>query len=73
MHRIITMNSSRYYPKDDMMVEFQLLQLSRKINDLLQLIRDDQRWSAESILLNGVINQLETINSWKQISRNLIR
>ena len=67
------MNSSRYYPKDDMMVEFQLLQLSRKINDLLQLIRDDQRWSAESILLNGVINQLETINSWKQISRNLIR
>ena len=67
------MNSSRYYPKDDMMVEFQLLQLNRKINDLLQLIRDDQRWSAESILLNGVIEQLDNINTWKQISRNPIR
>ena len=67
------MNSSRYYPKDDMMVEFQLLQLNRKIADLLQLIRDDQRWSAESILLNGVIEQLNNINMWKQISRNTIR
>jgi hypothetical protein len=62
------MNSSRYYPKDDMMVEFQLLQLNRKINDLLQLMRDDQRWSAESILLNGVSQQLDNIHMFKQIS-----
>jgi hypothetical protein len=67
------MNSSRYHPKDSMMIEFQLLQLNRKINDLLQLMRNDQVWSAESILLNGVIQQLENLIAWKQISRNPIR
>jgi len=56
-----------------MMIEFQLLQLNRKINDLLQLMRNDQVWSAESILLNGVIQQLENLIAWKQISRNPIR
>jgi hypothetical protein len=62
------MKSSRYIPKDEeLMIEYQLQRLNRRMNDLL-LQLGEMRWAEEAGALIECILRLDNIRSLKQIS-----